>query len=204
MEAFAIITGVVTLISFLLQIWTKIPKYKAYLTAATWFLFGMTAGVGIASLSGTSIHIPRSFTPNNLVGIGLFAGSGLLIVSCFAASIFITDSARRSEATKIGSAVSGFLVFLLMFFRASFFPPESGPYLTYDEHIECAIVAANKGNFERSLELLRDAKSLLSIGDDRRTKLDALIRKIVDQQSLVSTTALKTSVSPTETTKTSQ
>src|SRR5689334_17905802 len=108
MTTFTIITGIVTLIGFFIQVKDLFPRYRRYYSVATIFLFGLTIGAGIASLAHVTVNFPESLTTRNIVGLLLFSGSGLLIFSCFAASTIIQDEKRRNDVSKIGSAVSGF------------------------------------------------------------------------------------------------
>jgi hypothetical protein len=202
MLVFTIVTGVASLLGFILQIKDIFPKYRRYYTAATFILFGVTIGFGLNTLTGTTIQLPASLSPRNLIGILLFGGAGVLIFFCFTAAALIGNPERRSELSRIGSAVSGFLIFLLMFFINTFFPPTEppkSPVFTYDEHVECAINAAKLKNFDRSLVILDSAISDLGIGigDSRRDTLDELKTQIRGQQADAATNQLKTSVLPT-------
>jgi hypothetical protein len=191
MAAFSIITGIVTLIGFLLQIRGCFPKYRRYYSFGTLFLFGLTAGFALASLTGVSIHLPDSISAKNIMGFSLFGGAGLLVFVCFCASALISDSQRRSEVSKIGSAVSGFLIFLLIFFNGSFFPasPDERPmYLTYDEQVECARTAASRQNFERSLLFIEDLLKILPKDDPRRTNLEKFAEQVRSRQAALPTT----------------
>lgn len=200
MTAFTIITGLITVIGFILQIKGMWPQYRTYYSSATFVLFGLTVGFGLSSISGTSIHLPESLSSRNIIGILLFGGSGLLIFMCFTATAVLSDVERRSEVSKIGSAVSGFLLFLLLFFVNTFFPPsqsEREPVFTYDEHVECALAAAKGRNFDRALVILDHATVSLDIGDPRREILDSLRIQIREQQANAATIQLKSSGSPT-------
>lgn len=199
MLAFTIITGVASLVGFILQIKDIFPKYRRYYTAATFTLFGVTIGFGLNALTATTIQLPASLSPRNIVGILLFGGSGMLIFSCFAACGLLSNPERRSELSKIGSAVSGFLIFLLMFFVNTFFPPSvvsQPPVFTYDEHIECAIKAAKQQNFDHSISILDSAVTNLTIesSDKRREAVERLKTQIRDQQTAAASEQLKAAV----------
>jgi hypothetical protein len=187
MTTFTIVTGIVTLIGFFLQIKGLLPRYKKYHTAATFIFLGVTIGVLIASFAKVSINVPESLSIRGIVGLALFGGAGSLIVVCFTASTLIEDESHRGEVSRIGSAVSGFLIFLLMFFSSFFFPEAIADkknviLLTYDEQVECGVSAAKKQNFERSLIILRDALKSVPYSDTRREKLSTLIEKVEKQQ----------------------
>jgi len=200
MTAFTIITGIATLLGFILQIKGLFPQYRPYYTAATFILFGLTIGVGVTSITGMSIHLPASISSRNMLGILLFGGTGLLIFLCFAAAAMLGDPQRRTEVSRIGSAVSGFLLFLLLFFVNTFFPPtqqEREQVFTYDEQVTCAVTAASHQNFDRALVILDHAVADLGLGDSRREIVDKLKSQIRSQQESAATIQLNSSVLPT-------
>lgn len=203
MTAFTIITGIATLVGFFLQIRGMLPQYRKYFAPATFFTLGLSVGTLIASIAGATINLPHSLTPKNILGFMLFGGSALLVFMCFVASGFTTDKERRSELSKIGSAVSGFLIFILLFFTTIFFP-DSSSSLTYDEQIQCAIYAIDHQNYERGLYLLRGAKSFLKPNDPRITNLNTLIDETIKKQAAIPTTASQTSKSTNTTPNTTQ
>lgn len=70
-------------------------------------------------------------------------------------------------------------------------------YLTYDEQIECAMNAAKRQNFERSLLLIADILKILPKDDLRRANLEKFSEQVRSQQAALPTTAEPTLVSPT-------
>lgn len=199
MLIFTIVTGLASVVGFILQIKDIFPKYRRYYTAATFVLFGVTIGFGLNSLTGTTVHLPASLSPRNIIGILLFGGSGVLIFFCFTAAAMLGNPERRSELSRIGSAVSGFLIFLLLFFINTFFPPtqeEREQIFTYDEQVACAVTAVSHQNFDRALVILDNAVAGLGLGDSRREIVDKLKTQIRSQQESAATIQLKSSVLP--------
>lgn len=183
MTAFTIITGVVTLIGFFLQLKGLFPRYRRYYSAATFFLFGLTVGVATASLAPITVNFPESLTTRTIVGLLLFAGTGLLIFICFTASVLVVDENRRNDVSKIGSAISGFLVLLVLVGPSYWFPAQQS-LLTYDEQMETAISAAKKQNFDRAVTLFQKALDSLPPGDSRRESVKELIEETKRQQAI--------------------
>ncbi len=117
----------------------------------------------------------------------LFGGTGLLVFVCFTACTRIRDEKWRQEVSKIGSAVSGFII-LLLFFFLSFFP--DGPTIaanntmltSYDEQVDFGLSHAKKGNFGRALEWFAEAKKAIRTGDPRHSSLDSLISQTKEKQ----------------------
>ena len=184
MTAFTIITGVVTLLGFILQIRGSFPEYQRYFSVATSFLLGLTVGGGMAGIAGAQIYIPETITARNLFGFGLFGGTGLLIFVCFAGSLFIDDEKRRSEVAKIGSAVSGFFIFILLFFLSSLFPTQGKNYLTFDEQMQLINSAVIQKNYDRALILIEDQRRYLPQEDTRVAALEHLATEIRSKQVL--------------------
>lgn len=182
MTTFTIITGVITLLGFIFQIRGMFPEYRRYYTPVTIFMLGLTIGFGLSSITATNVYLPENATSRNMFGFALFGGTGLLIFLCFSASLFIEDKDRRSELSTIGSAVSGFFIFLLIFFSSSFFPKPSENYLTFDEQMELVNSALNKENYHRALLLLEDQKKHLDKTDSRIPALDKIISNIHSSQ----------------------
>lgn len=203
MTAFTIITGLATLVGFFLQIRGMFPQYRKYYSAATFFTLGLTIGTAIAAFSGTTIQLPQSITPKNLMGFLLFGGSAILVFICFVASAFTTDKDRRSELSKIASAVSGFLIFILLFFTSTFFQ-DSSSSLNYDEQIQLAVYAIDHQNFDRGIKLLNGAKSMLKPNDPRLDGINSLIDKAIAQQAAIPTISTQTSGSPSAPPQTKQ
>lgn len=197
MNTFAIITGIATLLGFALQLRDSVPKYRKYYVPVTWSLLGLTSGLGIGSFANVTFLLPSNLSTRNIAGLLLYGGSGLLIFLLFTASTMIVDEKRRREICQIGSAVSGFLIFLLLFF-SSFFFPESSPSpqndsiaLSYDEHIDCGLIQAKKGNFGRAIELFTEAKKSIQYDDPRYDSVDSLITQTIKKQNASHTSAVE-------------
>jgi hypothetical protein len=187
MTTFTIITGIATLLAFALQLRDVLPEYRRYYALITWSLLGLTAGLAIASFTNVTVLLPSTLSTRNIVGLLLFGGTGILVFLCFAASTLIADDKRRREVCQVGSAVSGFLIFLLLFFSSFCFPEVSSPpsdalTMTYDERVDCAVTHARKGNYGRALEWLSEARKPVRYGDPRYESLEKLIQQIKAKQ----------------------
>src|SRR5437016_3124051 len=111
MTTFTIITGIVTLLGFFIQIKGFFPRYKKYYVAVTLIFLGFTIGLVTASLTHVSVQLKESLSARNILGFLLFGFSGLLICILFVASALTLEEKRRNDISKMGSAVSGFLIF---------------------------------------------------------------------------------------------
>jgi hypothetical protein len=116
MTYFSIITGVIGIISFLLQMGGIFPEYKKYLSHATTLLFGLTIGMFLQMGASIKIQVPQEISLREFAGISLALGSGLLIFILILTSVVVEDPGKRRTASSAASAVSLFLIFLLMFF----------------------------------------------------------------------------------------
>jgi|CXWL01.1.fsa_nt_gi hypothetical protein len=122
MEMFSAITGIATLVGFYLQIRGLFPDYRRFYSLATFTLLGITIGFAVSEATQTTIELSATISPKNIIGFMMLGGSGLLVFLCYAASVLTSNQKASAQASKLGSAVSGFLLFLLIFFYRSFFP----------------------------------------------------------------------------------
>ena len=122
MTYFAVLTGVATIFCIVLQFSGKFPAYRSYLSHASAMLLGLTAGLVVNLGASPAIRLPGTITARELLGLLLFSGTGLLAFVLMLATVIPEDKERRVAAAKSASAVSGFLLFLLIFFLADFFP----------------------------------------------------------------------------------
>ncbi len=182
MNTFTIITGLITFIGICSSNSRNVSEYRRYYTSATFFMLGLTVGFGLSSVTGTAIHLPDTITAKNLFGFALFGGTGLLIFLCFSASLFIPEKERRSELSKIGSAVSGFFLFILIFFPLHFFPGPPKKFLTFGEQMTLIQRSLDRSDYDRALLLLKDKKKYLDKSDTRVPKLDEMILDIHELQ----------------------
>ena len=118
---FTIITGIATLVSLVLQLSGSLMQYKAHIRYATVFLAGITIGLLANVALSVNVHFPVPVTAKQLLGFLLYGLSGLLASVLFVVSVATNDPERRVAARNAASAVSGFLVFILLFFLRTFF-----------------------------------------------------------------------------------
>lgn len=178
MTIFVIITGIATLIGLFLQIRKRFPRYRRYYTPPTFMMLGFTIGYIANSITGTVTSLPENITPINILGYALYGGTALLIVGLFLSSIFIQNNDHRSDISRIGSAVSGFLIFLLIFFTSTFFPGPNKNIITFDEQKVLIEHAINRENYDRAITLIHSQKRHLGLNDSRRLYLDGMISEI--------------------------
>ena len=119
---FTVATGLATLLSLFLQVSGILGgDRKRYLAYSTLFLAGLTIGLLLNAAFSVNVVFPETVTPRQLLGLGLYSGASLLAMVLIILGVITQDPDRRREARVAGSAVSGFLIFLLMFFLNSFF-----------------------------------------------------------------------------------
>ena len=121
MTYFTIITGLVTILSFLLQIGGAFSQYKKYLSHATALLLGLTAGILLQMGASIQLTIPKTMTSREITGIALVLGTALLACILILTSVVVDNEERRRTATYAASSVSLFLFLLLAFFWSTFF-----------------------------------------------------------------------------------
>ena len=121
MRVFTAIVGVATLISLGLQLSGFFEETPQILWYSTTFLGGVTLGLTLTVVFSARISHSVEFKARQLLGFLLYSVSGLLVFILFLLGALLEDQAQRADAQKLGSAVSGFLIFLLFFFLNSFF-----------------------------------------------------------------------------------
>lgn len=122
MTYFTIITGVVGILSFILQVCGAFPHHKKYLSHATALLLGLTIGMLLQMGASIQLTIPNTITFSEITGIALVLGTGLLAFILILTSVIVENQERRRTATVGASSVSLFLFILLAFFWGTFFP----------------------------------------------------------------------------------
>lgn len=122
MTTFTIATGLVTILAFILQVSGKSTKYTKYISHAVFFFLGLNIGLLINLSTQMEITFPKEWTPRELLGTVLFTATGLLIAILVVMGVLLVDDGQRKAANQSASAISGFLIFLLVFFFSSFFP----------------------------------------------------------------------------------
>ena len=121
MVYFTIVTGVATLVSLALQMAGVFPNHKKYLSHAMLLFLGMTLGLLLNITSSIHISLPETLSAREMLGLLLFSVTGILVFVLIILSVVTEDKQRRDTATRAASAVSGFLIFLLVFFVSTFF-----------------------------------------------------------------------------------
>lgn len=115
MLTFTVVCGIVTLLSFALQLTSLPPKYKKYVTHAMVLFLGITIGLLANFASAVNVALPEKLTVHQIRGLIITFGSGILIFVLMLMSVLIENDKQRIDAQKCASAVSGFFILYLMF-----------------------------------------------------------------------------------------
>ena len=121
MRLFTILVGMATLISLALQLSGPFEETPQILWYSTTFLGGVTLGLTLTVVFSPKFAYPVEFKARQFLGFLLYSTTGLLVFILFLLGALLEDQGQRADAQKLGSAVSGFLIFLLLFFLNSFF-----------------------------------------------------------------------------------
>ena len=121
MTAFTIVTGLITIIAFILQLAGAAPKYKKYLSHSVALFFGLTAGLLLNFSSQLHVTLPKEWFPRQVMGLLLYSATGILIFLLTIMGVLLEDPERRKSANHSTPAVSGFLIFALLFYWSAFF-----------------------------------------------------------------------------------
>jgi hypothetical protein len=193
MDAIGWITAVAGLVGLFIEIRGKFPQYRRYIWNCTLIAFGAFLAVLVNRASFMTLDPSVKITLQDFTRVALVGGTGILAVACFLTSLFTKDSAQKAYAGTLGSSATGFLILLLMFTQFSPYTASgNGLTLAFDEQVELAAIARQKGNFDRSLQLLQDGLKHYNAFDERRIMLQRLItetEKLQESAHLKSFTA---------------
>lgn len=182
---FTYITGVASLLGFILQIFDIFPKHAGVRKSLFLFIFGIFIGTTLNALDASKIEI--SFKLSGyvlLVSVLLAVVIGFLVVGSM-----MEDSDRRVELFTI-SGVGTFAFFVILFFgflltafsSDGVSPNAEKARLTTNELIELADAAKEKGDYDRELMHLETLQNRFLSDDVRYKKIEERITQEKSKQ----------------------
>lgn len=178
MKIFAIITGVITLISFVIQMNDIFPKYEQTFDRLSFVFLGILVGQLISFFDKNKIKIKK------LSGQQIFAyifygivGIAFIIVLL---SILMTDNKEKISTLQTVLGSLGTFTFISFFFVLKMFSTGTGLYI--DEKIALAERYFIEKNFSRSLHFYMDLQEGLDEEDVRLEQVTKRIKEIQLEQ----------------------
>ena len=172
---FAYITGIASLLGFILQIFDVFPKHAEFRKSAFLFIFGVFIGSFIKALDASQIKVDFSLSGYSVL-VGVFI---LVIVGFLIAAAYMSDSSRRKEL--FGVSGIGFFVLMIILFagtlmnRSCTSPEIEKSRLTINELILLVDSAEQRKDFDRAIMHLETIKNQLEANDQRNKSIDERI-----------------------------
>ncbi|WP_211474923.1 hypothetical protein [Collimonas humicola] len=181
-DALTYISGIASVLGIMLQFKDSFPEHRETRKAVFMLVLGIFVGSIIGGLRGVKVDFGVAITSSQIVlWVLVFVTAGIAIVGAF-----VKDQTRRGELF-IMSAVGIVATFILLAFGGMSGIEDSRierqrKQLTVEEILELSTNATARGNYERALTFIEDAKSRLLLNDERLKILDDRIRDIKNQQ----------------------
>lgn len=198
MDLFAWLTGIVGVISFLVQMKDMLPRYRLHLIYTSVFCGGILAGLIIRALSPATITLTEPLSTQEIAGFVFHGGMGALACFLILGAIFIQDEKRRLEAKNIGSNVCMFFVISTVFVPMVFTAKVTNALpLTIEEAIIIGSESEKHGQYTRAIQIYNAAKADYSMKSDGRSALlSARIGEAQKNQSNLSVKSDASAISP--------
>jgi len=179
-EYFAYITGVVTIVAFVIQIRDIFPKYREETKSALYIAFGVFLGTLITFFDKVQVKTQVDLHPVQVILIALLVIlliSGVLILF---SAVLCQDPRKRDEFYGVAGALVIVFFVSLVATGFSFLP---GPVQREPEFTEQELIAAINHNvsindYARALSMLKQLRSRFPQGDPRRSQVDNRIEEI--------------------------
>jgi len=170
MKNFTIITGIATLISFVIGMKDILPEYSVYVNNVSYILLGLVIGSVISLYEKSEIQIYRFKSTHMFVYIFY------IVVAIITLLLIITKDGLEMKV--LGSI--GTFIFITLFFLKPLLIEGSG--VTITERIALSDFHANKGNYSEAIWHLNQVKNNLNEDDDRINSLDRKISELKKKQ----------------------
>ena len=178
MQAFAIITGIVTLLAFFIQLRDLFPAHRETRKNLLIFMFGIFVGSIVSVAQGITVRLD---VPNNPVLLMLYACIVILILLLVAAAMTWLMSADKSSKSDAGTFLmfgAGALMLMFAGAGAGSVAPSNEKKVGLEEYLTLGNNYEKNQKYEKSLYFLGKARSLLGMEDSRRKIVEEKIETI--------------------------
>lgn len=165
MRIFTIIIGVITLLSFAIQLSEALPDYQNIVEKISYILLGVLAGLIFSLFDKIKIKI-KKVTNYQLFAYVFYIFIGLIIIIVLV-SIVLTEDTEKITTLKTILGSIGTFTFVSFFFVLKLISRDDG--LNIDERIVLAEKYFEEENYSRSLHFYFGLQDLL---DEEDTRLD--------------------------------
>ncbi|WP_148624729.1 hypothetical protein [Aliarcobacter cryaerophilus] len=169
MNYFTIITGIATLISFVISFKEILPEYSIYINNISYILLGLVIGNIISIFDKSKIKI------YNFKSSHIFVYSFYFILSIVTFVLILTTN--DLELKILGSI--GTFIFVTFFFLIPLLKDQN---ITITERIILSDAHKENGNYSEAIYHLQNAKDILSDNDIRKDKIENRILALKNKQ----------------------
>lgn len=169
MKHFTIITGIATLISFVISMKDILPTYSVYVNNVSYILLGLVVGSVISLYEKSEIQIYRFKSTH------MFVYVFYIVVAAITLILILTKDGLEMKV--LGSI--GTFIFLTLFFLKPLLNEGS---VTITERITLSDIHAKKGNYSEAIWHLKEVKDILNESDDRIESLESKISELKQKQ----------------------
>jgi len=180
-QYFTYITGILTIVAFLLQLRDVFPKHREARKSILLIAFGVFLGSVIGSIDRIEIKMETAIHPVSLVLVVFLAilvfGA---VVTAFVA-VQTENGEKRNELYNLSGGIVGVFFFVLLATGASFGlsgVEEEQKSLSAQELIELSNLHMRIGNYEKSLAYLDKLKFSFRMDDPRRQRAEEEIERV--------------------------
>ncbi|MGO2354987.1 MAG: hypothetical protein ACTH58_09640 [Marinomonas foliarum] len=169
MDYFTYITGIATLIGFVLQIFDALPTYRSHRQKAFYLLLGLFLGSLVTAFDGSKIIFSFEIT-----GLALLVS---MIGTIIFWSLYVAMKSHREEFFAV-SGVGTFVLIVVLAFGTISPPSNERARLTISELSQLSEISLTQGNYERAIKHQEAVLSKLKKNDVRYTAVKEKIEKI--------------------------
>lgn len=169
MNYFAIITGIATLISFVISFKEILPEYSIYINNISYILLGLVIGNIISIFDKSKIQVYHFKSSH------IFVYSFYFVLAIVTLVLLLTTNGL--ELKILGSI--GTFIFITFFFLIPLLKEQG---ITITERIILSDIHAKKGNYSESIYHLQEAKDRLSDNDTRQGGIESKILELKNKQ----------------------
>lgn len=176
------ISGIISILSFVLQLLDAFPHYREERKAALFLSLGVFIGTILGALNSVNIAIKTEYGLIQIILIIIMVVVATALLSFTYMAIRTDNKAQRDEMYGVVGVGIGVFFLLLMAVAMSTAPVnDRKKEYSADELISLAKYNAQEKNYDRALELYESVGSSFSHNDPRKAVIDKNIESIKNE-----------------------
>jgi len=171
------ITGVTTLLGFILQVKDVFPEHREARKGILYICFGVFVGSVLGAINSVNIILDQGYGLISLILIGILVVIAFALIVMTFVAFNTTDLHQRSDLFNgIGFGVFIFFILLFAIALSTASLPAQSRYST-GEKMAMAKYNFEKKNYERAISLYRTSVIGLKASDPRKIKVSQIIEQ---------------------------